>query len=256
MPVITLNSIRGGSGTTSCAVGLAWALQTLDESVLIVDLSPSNLLHLHFNGKLNDHRGWAKGLLDSQKWHHNAFEYTPLLTYLPFGDLSVNERIKLKVLFEQNPLWWQQQVLRIASKKYRWIIFDKPQLDYWAEQPISIVSDCELCVLNADAACHALLHQDLLEHQVETDTLPNHQIDTKCFLLNKFLPNSQLQQDIQQLWQFSLDKLVPITLHRDEAMAEALAQKQPVGEYAPYSLVAEEMITLANWLLIHYSNAR
>lgn len=250
MPIITLNGIRGGTGVTSIAAGLAWALQSLNESVLIIDLSPSNLLHLHFNGKIDDHSGWASALLASQKWHHHAFEYTPLLTYLPFGYLSLSERRQIKNFLEENPLWWQQQILRIASKKYRWIIFDTPQLDCWTGQKISIASDCELCVLNADAACHALLHQNLLENKTDQKT------DIKCFLLNKLVHNSKLQQDIHQIWRFTLNNLVPIVLHKDEALAEALAEKQPLGEYAPYSLMSEELVTLANWLLIHYSNRK
>ena len=40
----------------------------------------------------------------------------------------------------------------------------------------------------------------------------------------------------------------------DEAMAESLANKQPLGEYRHDSLAAEEMITLANWCLMHYAS--
>lgn len=44
MPVIALQGIRGGIGTTSITAALAWALQQLGESVLVIDLSPDNLL--------------------------------------------------------------------------------------------------------------------------------------------------------------------------------------------------------------------
>jgi hypothetical protein len=33
---------------------------------------------------------------------------------------------------------------------------------------------------------------------------------------------------------------LPVTIHRDEAMAECLAAKQPLGEYRQDSLAAEE----------------
>lgn len=39
-------------------------------------------------------------------------------------------------------------------------------------------------------------------------------------------------------------------------MAESLANKQPLGEYRHDSLAAEEMITLANWCLMHYAGRR
>lgn len=42
-------------------------------------------------------------------------------------------------------------------------------------------------------------------------------------------------------------------IHRDEAMVECLAAKQPVGEYRSDALAAEEILTLANWCLLNYS---
>ncbi|EGW6660735.1 cell division protein, partial [Salmonella enterica subsp. enterica serovar Infantis] len=46
-------------------------------------------------------------------------------------------------------------------------------------------------------------------------------------------------------------RLLPIVIHRDEAMAECMASKQPLGEYRSDSLAAEEVLTLANWCLLH-----
>jgi cellulose biosynthesis protein BcsQ len=47
--------------------------------------------------------------------------------------------------------------------------------------------------------------------------------------------------------------MLPVVIHRDEAMAECLAAKQPLGEYRSDSLAAEEVITLASWCLMHYA---
>jgi cell division protein YhjQ len=44
-----------------------------------------------------------------------------------------------------------------------------------------------------------------------------------------------------------------MVIHRDEAMAECLASKQPLGEYRSDSLAAEEILTLANWCLLHFA---
>ncbi|MDU2543290.1 MAG: cellulose synthase operon protein YhjQ/BcsQ [Klebsiella sp.] len=62
--------------------------------------------------------------------------------------------------------------------------------------------------------------------------------------------------DLYQLWLESQPRILPVTIHRDEAMAECLAAKQPLGEYRQDSLAAEEVLTLANWCLIHYSGGR
>jgi cellulose biosynthesis protein BcsQ len=44
-----------------------------------------------------------------------------------------------------------------------------------------------------------------------------------------------------------------MVIHRDEGMAECLASKQPLGEYRGDSLAAEEILTLANWCLLHFT---
>ncbi|EPY5965873.1 cellulose synthase operon protein YhjQ/BcsQ, partial [Shigella sonnei] len=51
-------------------------------------------------------------------------------------------------------------------------------------------------------------------------------------------------------------RLLPMLIHRDEAMAECLAAKQPVGEYRSDALAAEEILTLANWCLLNYSGLK
>jgi hypothetical protein len=48
---------------------------------------------------------------------------------------------------------------------------------------------------------------------------------------------------LYQLWLESQRRILPVTIHRDEAMAECLAAKQPLGEYRQDSLAAEEILT-------------
>lgn len=70
-------------------------------------------------------------------------------------------------------------------------------------------------------------------------------------LNNDLRIGSQLQDDLYQVWLQSQRRLLPIVIHRDEAMAECMASKQPLGEYRSDSLAAEEVLTLANWCLLH-----
>ncbi|MSJ21896.1 cell division protein, partial [Escherichia coli] len=44
MAILGLQGVRGGTGTTSITAALAWALQLLGETVLVVDASPDNML--------------------------------------------------------------------------------------------------------------------------------------------------------------------------------------------------------------------
>ncbi|EMZ5841582.1 cellulose synthase operon protein YhjQ [Yersinia enterocolitica] len=239
MPVLALQGVRGGIGTTSVTAALAWALQQLDESVLVIDFSPDNLLRLHFNMNFEQSRGWARAEVDGEGWQQGAMRYTEKLDFLPFGQLTQTENEQLSASLQQHPRQWQENLSRLlANASYRWILLDIPAGDSAFTRQALALADQTLILIHADASCHIRLHQQNLPAGCH-------------FLLNQFSASSRLQQDLHQLWLQSLDSLLPIFIHRDEAMAEALAAKQPLGEYSAQSLAAEEVMTLANWCLIN-----
>lgn len=94
--------------------------------------------------------------------------------------------------------------------------------------------------MKPDANCHIRLHQQPLPANSH-------------ILLNGLRMSSPLQEDLYQVWLQTQRRLLPVVIHRDEAMAESLASKQPLGEYRHDSLAAEELITLASWCLMHYA---
>jgi cellulose synthase operon protein YhjQ len=237
MSIIALQGLRGGTGATAITAALSWALHALGESVLAVDLSPVNQLRIHFNMPVQHTRGWALSAAVDENWRQGAMRYHPGLDFVPFGLL--NDKQHQRYLL--NTSAWQQPMIDdlVALKaRYRWILFDVPAEADATFAPLLAQCDCQLRILTADANCHLRLHQSNFA-------------DNSRFLINHFNAGSLLQQDLHQLWIDSLRNLIPLILHRDEAMAEALLNKQAVGEYRPGSLIAEEVVTLANWLLLH-----
>ncbi|CFR14193.1 cellulose biosynthesis protein BcsQ [Yersinia kristensenii] len=243
MPVLALQGVRGGVGTTSVTAALAWALQQLDESVLVIDFSPDNLLRLHFNMSFEQSRGWAKAEIDGEGWQQGAMRYTEKLDFVPFGQLTQAENEQLSTFLQQNPCQWQENLSTLQDRAaYRWILLDIPVGDTVFTRQALALADQTLILIHADASCHIRLHQQNLPAGCH-------------FLLNQFAASSRLQQDLHQLWLQSLDSLLPTFIHRDEALAEALAAKQPLGEYSAQSLAAEEVMTLANWCLINVTES-
>lgn len=238
MAILGLQGVRGGVGTTSLTAALAWALQILGENVLVIDASPDNLLRMSFNVDFVHQGGWARSLLDGQDWRDAGLRYTSQLDLLPFGQLTVQER--------ENPQAWQETLGEIgsaiqalkASGRYSWILLDLP----YGASPLTgqLVSLCDhtLAIAQVDANCHIRLHQQALPAGAH-------------ILINDLRIGSQLQDDLYQAWLQSQRRLLPIVIHRDEAMAECMASKQPLGEYRSDSLAAEEVLTLANWCLLH-----
>ncbi|EAB7867508.1 cellulose biosynthesis protein BcsQ [Salmonella enterica subsp. enterica serovar Leoben] len=238
MAILGLQGVRGGVGTTSLTAALAWALQILGENVLVIDASPDNLLRMSFNVDFVHQGGWARSLLDGQDWRDAGLRYTSQLDLLPFGQLTAQER--------ENPQTWQETLGEIgsaiqalkASGRYSWILLDLP----YGTSPLTrqLVSLCDhtLAIAQVDANCHIRLHQQALPAGA-------------YILINDLRIGSQLQDDLYQVWLQSQRRLLPIVIHRDEAMAECMASKQPLGEYRSDSLAAEEVLTLANWCLLH-----
>lgn len=238
MAILGLQGVRGGVGTTSLTAALAWALQILGENVLVIDASPDNLLRMSFNVDFVHQGGWARSLLDGQDWRDAGLRYTSQLDLLPFGQLTAQER--------ENPQAWQETLGEIgsaiqalkASGRYSWILLDLP----YGASPLTgqLVSLCDhtLAIAQVDANCHIRLHQQALPAGAH-------------ILINDLRIGSQLQDDLNQVWLQSQRRLLPIVIHRDEAMAECMASKQPLGEYRSDSLAAEEVLTLANWCLLH-----
>ncbi|WP_410013152.1 cellulose biosynthesis protein BcsQ [Sodalis sp. C49] len=236
MPVIALRGIRGATGTTSVAAGLSWALAQLGENVLAIDFSPDNLLRLHFAMPFSAPRGWASAVQAGAGWQHGAMRYSQLLDFLPFGRLADGTQA-LDSLTD-----WRENIAQLKSlSAYHWIVLDVPAGESaLATQAVSL-ADGVFTLLQADAQCHVRLHQQ---------SLPRH----AHYVVNQFVPASALQQDLLLLWQQSLPNLLPVVLHRDEAMAESLAALQPVGAFMPHSKISQELTTLANWCLIHLRN--
>ncbi|ELD0801010.1 cellulose biosynthesis protein BcsQ [Salmonella enterica] len=238
MAILGLQGVRGGVGTTSLTAALAWALQILGENVLVIDASPDNLLRMSFNVDFVHQGGWARSLLDGQDWRDAWLRYTSQLDLLPFGQLTAQER--------ENPQAWQETLGEIgsaiqalkASGRYSWILLDLPYGALPLTRQLVSLCDHTLAIAQVDANCHIRLHQQALPAGA-------------YILINDLRIGSQLQDDLYQVWLQSQRRLLPIVIHRDEAMAECMASKQPLGEYRSDSLAAEEVLTLANWCLLH-----
>lgn len=243
MAIIGLQGIRGGTGTTSITAALAWALQQLGETVLVVDASSDNMLRLFFDINISRSEGWARATLDYQNWQESAWRYTPSLDILPFGSLNNNEK---QILYSDPSLCSKfNEYLTILknSQRYTWILVDLPAMfpgmaTSWLE-----TLDHKINVAHPDSNCHVRLCQQLLGHN-------------NYLLVNGLQINSTLQDDIYQIWRHTQQKMIPVTFHADESMAESYAMKKPVGEYTPFALAAEEATTLAHWCLINLAGQR
>lgn len=239
MPLIAVQGIRGGVGATSVTVGLAWALHCLGARVLLLDLCAANQLRLHFNMPVGKARGWMNNPAPGSAIGNGAMSYATGLDFIPFGFPTRPPHLDHRPVYAELGAFARQLLIR---QQYDWVLLDLPNQDL-ADPAISHLRvDHTLLVVKPDANCHVRLAQQ------PADQAP-------YLLLNKFSPESALQQDLVQLWGWQHPNLCPVRIHTDEAVAESLVYKQPTGEYQPASLAAEEFNTLANWCLLSWQGS-
>ncbi|WP_436857342.1 cellulose biosynthesis protein BcsQ [Citrobacter tructae] len=243
MAILGLQGIHGGVGTTSLTAALAWSFQLLAENVLVIDASADNLLRMSFNIDFAHHEGWARAMLDGRDWREAGMRYTSQLDVLPFGQLTAQER--------DTPELWQKRLDAIVpairalkeSGRYSWILIDLPHGSAQLTRQLVKLCDRTLTIVKADTNCHIRLHQQVLP-------------TNSHILINDLRIGSQIQDDLYQVWLQSQRRLLPMVIHRDEAVAECTASKQPLGEYRSDALAAEEVLTLANWCLLNYADRK
>lgn len=241
MAILGLQGVRGGVGTTSVTAALAWSLQQLGESVIVVDACADNLLRLAFNDDFSRRDGWARAWLDNIDWRDAGMRYTADIDFLSFGQLTPLEQQQIHTTGSQPSV--AADIVRNLQQQgqHQWVLVDIPHGVTPYTQGLIEACQHVLTVVNLDLNCHVRLHQQALP-------VRSH------ILINDLRIGSQIQDDLFQVWLQSQRRLLPVAIHRDEALAESLAAKQPLGEYRPDSLAAEELLTLAGWCLMHYAS--
>ena len=225
MTSLALHGVRGGLGRSALLAALGYALQSVGERVLLIDLCPSNLLGLHFNLPLDVREGWALAEREGRPFGDAVYEVLDGLCLLPFGNLPGGVRVPMP-----DAQAWRVRQAELAEH-FDWLLFDLPQL------PAEVVghgveTDVQVLVAEAEMASHLLLGRQPVERY-------------DMLLVNRYDPASRLQSDLLMVWRDLFRDRLPIqVVHRDEAFLEALACKAPLGHYAPQSLACRDVQSL------------
>lgn len=234
---LSMQGLRGGVGCTTLLAGLGHALIRLDQRVLLVDMSPENLLGLHFNLPADEALGWARAELDGQDWRDCA--YTPMkgLALLPYGRVEHAGVLDIERRLAPWPGIFRDQS-QAYVEDYDWLLFDLPHGFPAHAAAVNGEGGCDLMLklLHADPACHVRLER--MEAMATGTRL----------LVNRYDPVQPLQRNLLEVWMHERGSdLVPIHVHEDVAVPEALAMKRPIGLHAADSPVSVDLASVALW---------
>ncbi|MBV6272547.1 cellulose synthase operon protein YhjQ/BcsQ [Alcaligenaceae bacterium CGII-47] len=232
---VAMWGLKGGVGTTSLVAMLGDALSQLGESVLLIDLNPSDVLRLHFGIPYSDACGWAlTHATEGDAWSGQAYHIKDELFVLPYGRHG-NVPTTMRRSSLEGEAFWARAVERLGNE-YSWVIFDLPSggEDYLAlRQPGAL----DVMVARPDIVSDVLL--------VQCPLMPGTRL-----LVNQHEPMYRLESDVLLSWQHHYgSRILPVRIGQDESIHEALGHKMPATSYLPASAGAHDMLSLATWCI-------
>ena len=249
MSIIAIVSAKGGVGKTTVTANLASGMAALlgPRRVSVLDLDPQNALHLHFGVDDTHSPGVCRQSLAGENWREVALPGAHDVLCLPYGMASEAERKAFEALLHVQPDWIGDHIRASGLTRDAVVLIDTPPGPSVYRKQVLACADLVIVVLLADASSYATIPamesclQDL-EH-----TRPG---VASLYLINQVDKSEMLNRDVVNLLSVKLkEKMIPVSIHDDEAVREAVAFQQPVLAYNPHGQASHDFAQLANWLL-------
>lgn len=249
MSVIGVVSMKGGVGKTSITANLAAALgkRLGTGRVSVIDLDPQNALHWHFG--LEGHDG--EGICELASGPHDlsaiALTSEHGVTCLPYGTGDEPDREAFEATLIAQPDWIGHQIKRARLDEDAVVLIDTPPGSSVYMNQVLACADLLLIVVLADAGSYATIpamESYLCEHSAQ------HSTPDSFYLLNQVDRHEPLNRDVADMLRRQLgDRLVPVGIHADQAVSDAMAFQQPVVVYDPHGQASHDVVRLASWVI-------
>ncbi len=228
-PVLGMYSIAGGVGKTSLAASLTRALAARGERVLLVDTTGRGLLPYYLGAR----EPRAEEMRTFAPPQGGVEQPIQLMTPEAADDETSGRRslAGLKAVRVQ----FSRVVVDIAAGDTETV---RELVGLGAEIVVLLAPD-----MNSAVSLPAL-KQLFASARGAAD-----QLSKTAFLITQFDATQPLQLDIRELFQQLLgDGLLPFSVRRSAAVAEALAEGMTVVDYAPEEGVTKDILHFANWV--------
>jgi cellulose synthase operon protein YhjQ len=241
MPLLCLASPKGGVGKTTLAANLAWELAGQGARVAALDLDPQNALRLHFGVSLHDSAGLMPVLRRRGAWQSALRQTAAGVRLLPYGQADMAAALADGAMMAGAAAMLAPVLRDILADPATILIVDTPPGPSAALCAVLPAADLVVTVLLADAMSIALIPG------VEQGQSYGAQAraERHGFVLNQVNPLSRLSRATTEAAARHLGDRLLGCISRDESVAEAVANQQPVGGFAPASRAAQDIVRLA-----------
>jgi cellulose synthase operon protein YhjQ len=244
MRVISFVSGKGGVGKTSLTANVAASLQARGHRVLAVDLDPQNSLRLQFAMEPGDPAGLIREGMQQQA----LFDSPQGVNFLPFGQAEPADLQEFAHFLRKHPRWVADSLATLKPVGYDFVCIDTPPgSSPYLDQALQAANQA-LVVVAPDAASYATLPQ--FRQLIASATRERHDFNGMHILINRMPVSGLLGHQIRNaIAHESPGELLPVTIHRDPRVGQALEHQETVVQHAPGAMVSMDIQYLVDWLL-------
>ncbi|PCJ16390.1 MAG: cellulose synthase operon protein YhjQ [Gammaproteobacteria bacterium] len=247
MNVLLVAGVKGGVGTTTVAANVATALSYQGKPVVALDLNHQNQLGFHLGLGYQECRGAISQLALGEPWHGACFQSRAGVYIIPYGKL---DRGQSKRVRQGLDIDIGSDIASIDLPEDAWLIVDCSEQYIQSEHWDKLLEQATLLLMvtNTDASSLISLNRCMTEPGI-INNQPQVSPQVRC-LISRYQASNALQQDVYNSIQYQYgSRLFPVTIHDDAYIAESLASKQTVFEYAQHSQACRDFGLLGTWLV-------
>jgi cellulose synthase operon protein YhjQ len=244
MQVIAFISGKGGVGKTTLAANTAVALAQRKQRVLLIDLDPQNAQRLHLGMDPDE----IAGLIREGISPAGIFDSPFGISFIPFGRVSETELEEFEAELKMHPHWLSDGIESLGASFFDFVILDTPPGPSVYLHQALLAAHRALVIVLADAASYATIPR--IASLVDEYTAGRQDFVGMNLLINQMPTHGKLGHKVRTaLYADYAHQLVPVAIHRDTRVSQALAFERPVLEYEPGCKASLDIQYLADWLL-------
>lgn len=244
MQVIAFISGKGGVGKTTLAVNVAVALAQRKKRVVLIDLDPQNAQRLHLGMDPDEFSGLSREGISPQSMFDSPFD----VKFIPFGRVSERELVGFESELKKHPHWVSDGVHSLSAEAFDFVIIDTPPGPSVYLRQVLMAAHRALVVVLADAASYASISK--IESLIKDHTRDRSEFIGSNILINQMPTQGKLAHQVRTaIYADYGDQVVPVAIHKDTRVSQALAFERPVLQYEPGCKASLDIQYVADWLI-------
>lgn len=243
MQIISFISGKGGVGKSTLTANIAMALAQREKRVLVIDLDPQNSQRHHLGLDPDEIAGLVREGITS----HAIFDSPFGMKFIPFGRVQEDELDEFSIALKKNPRWVADGIGSLGGG-FDFVLLDTPPgPTVYLQQAMQAANRAFVIVL-ADAASYATLPK--ITALVEQYTEGRTDFVGMTRLINQMPTRGRLGHQVRDAIFATPDhQVVPVVIHKDERVPQALAFERPVLEYYPGCKASLDIQYVTDWLI-------